>query len=393
MTPVLAFASQSGAQANGGVSSLVEIARALPREVVVVTDRAGSLVDRLRDAGREVLVWPLADVEPRASRVAQFGERAQRLPALGWFNARARDLVRERGARVVLANDIRAFWHAAPGARAAGAQVVFTVRDMFPVGATYGPKWRLVRHVASHVVALSDAMRDEVLERIPAYPPSAGAPVSRIFSVVRSIRERVPTAAERAEARATLGLPAEGPLFVYVATFCDKKNQLDFLRHAAPSLLAQLPSATLAFVGDFEPERDAYAQQCRHEGVRLGPRVRFAGYRADVRTWYRAATATVLASRYEGLARAMIESLAEGTPVVSFDVTSAREVLEGRGAGRVHARGDWSAFVGSCAELACEPALAERLAAQGLAAAGELFSEARARDAWAALVAHLECAR
>jgi glycosyltransferase involved in cell wall biosynthesis len=53
----------------------------------------------------------------------------------------------------------------------------------------------------------------------------------------------------------------------------------------------------------------------------------------------------IVASRNEGLARCMIESLACGTPVVSFDVCSAREILQGHDCGVVVSGGDYDAMV------------------------------------------------
>ena len=382
-SPLVVVAFQSGARANGGLESLVRIIEALPREVTVLTDREGDVAERARRAGREVHVWSVAPVNPH-EHLDWLEGRLARAPALGWFNERVHRLVRSRGARVVLANDIRSFWHAAPGARASGARVIFTVRDMFPVDRPYGPKWRLTRHLADVIVTLSDSMRTETLERVRPYA-SAGAPVERIYSIVDDVASAPSQLDEKRELRTRLNLPVEGPLFVVVGSFCDKKNQLDLIRRAATELLAANSDGTLAFVGDFEPEADAYARKCLEaaDSARGGrDRVRFVGFSRDVRAYYRAATATCVASRYEGLARSMIESLAMGTPVVSFDVTSAREILVARETGLVRPQGDYRGLVADLNRLAREPALRERLAANGIAAARQLFGADTAIQQW-----------
>ena len=51
--------------------------------------------------------------------------------------------------------------------------------------------------------------------------------------------------------------------------------------------------------------------------------------------WYSSMDFTVLVSKKEGLARVMIEGMSYGTPMISFAVSSAREVLEGGHAGVV----------------------------------------------------------
>src|SRR5262249_36018612 len=128
-----------------------------------------------------------------------------------------------------------------------------------------------------------------------------------------------------------------------VAAFEPRKAQLDFLKEAAPRLRKLLPQSRVFFVGDFAPETNDYARRClaETEEAGLGEAVTFAGYQSEVNQWYRALDLVVVASRNEGLARCMIESLACGTPVVSFDVCSAREILEEGECGAVVPGGDY----------------------------------------------------
>jgi glycosyltransferase involved in cell wall biosynthesis len=69
----------------------------------------------------------------------------------------------------------------------------------------------------------------------------------------------------------------------------------------------------------------------------------------------------------------MIESMAVGTPVVSFDVTSAREMLDGKGAGLVSPLDDFPGMVENVLRLLRNPALARRMGTHGADAAGRLF--------------------
>ena len=101
--------------------------------------------------------------------------------------------------------------------------------------------------------------------------------------------------------------------------------------------------------------------------------VSFVGYTEGVADWYRALDTVAVASRNEGLARCMIEAVACGTPVISFDVCSAREVLEERGCGVVVANGDHAGLAGARARRATDASERERLGGRGVAAARELF--------------------
>ncbi|HEU4885895.1 MAG TPA: glycosyltransferase family 4 protein, partial [Longimicrobium sp.] len=273
-------------------------------------------------------------------------------------------------------NDIRSLQHAAAGARAAGAAVVFNVRDVKPPGQAYTGAWRLAQ-LADRVLVLSREMQDALRARLPGALPGTrpSTPVEFIYSVVDPALMHPLPADARAALRRRLGMH-EGELAIgYVATVNEKKGQLELLEGAGAALRDRVPAARLHFVGDFEPERDGYARRCRDAAARLGleGRVVFHGYRAGVAEWYQACDIVLLASRREGLARCMIESLACGTPVVSFDVCSAGEILREHDCGRVAPQGDYGALVAALEELAGDPALRARLGANGGRAARRLF--------------------
>jgi glycosyltransferase involved in cell wall biosynthesis/predicted SAM-dependent methyltransferase len=382
--PLVYVIFQSSSLANGGLESVTQILRRAPSgslshatsgslshatsgslsgagPACVVTQLESRFTEAWRALGCEVHVWP-AEEATSAAGVSHAAARTRRASAQLEYNLRVARLVRARGAKVVHCNDIAAFWYGALGARMAGARVLFNVRDIFPEGRPYGPRWRLIHHIASEIVCLSEDMREAMRTRCPPLFPGAPglARLTYIHSAVDLERMRPLPAAERTELRRALGMSEGAFEIAYVGAVCDKKHQLGFLRGAAPALLARVPSLRLTFVGDFRPERDAYAKECLEAAAPLGERVRFSGFDAHVERWYQAADLVVLASRYEGLPRAMIESLACGTPVAAFDVTSAREFLEQRGCGVVATRYDYDTLVQGIVRLAEDEA--ERLA-------------------------------
>ncbi|MEY9873641.1 glycosyltransferase involved in cell wall biosynthesis [Streptacidiphilus sp. MAP12-33] len=124
-------------------------------------------------------------------------------------------------------------------------------------------------------------------------------------------------------ARRSLGLSQHAPLAVCVARLCRQKGQ-DLLLRAWGEVLAELPHARLALVGD-GPDRGVLEELAA--GLSVPESVVFAGRVEDPRPWYAASDLTVLPSRWEGMALAPLEAMACARPVVLTDVAGAREIL------------------------------------------------------------------
>jgi glycosyltransferase involved in cell wall biosynthesis len=362
LLPVVFVVTQSENRANGGVESLTQVLERLRRvKPLVVTQLETRATRRWRDSGSEVLVWPM----PRPRPASLLGA-----------NLRMFKLIRSTNCRVVHCNDILALWHTAFGARAAGAAVVFNVRNIKPEGSPYGRRWRLARRISARQLVLSKEMCETLARRLGIKEGGAArARLGHIYSAVDPGKFSPAGRAERAALRAKLGIDADCFAVGVVAAFEPRKAQLDFIKEAAPRLKQSLPRARVFFVGDFAPVENEYARRClaAAENLGLGETARFVGYAPEMAQWYRALDLVVVASRNEGLARCMIESLACGTPVVSFDVCSAREILEEAECGVVVPAGDYGRLVERIAALGCEPAARERLGSRGVAAARELF--------------------
>jgi glycosyltransferase involved in cell wall biosynthesis len=204
-------------------------------------------------------------------------------------------------------------------------------------------------------------------------------PVSYFYSVVDLDRMTPVSTADRRSLRSRLGLDPERIVLPYIAAFNAKKAQLPFIEQALPELVGQLPSALVCFVGDFRPDTDDYARRCADavDARGLGQHVRFVGYSSAVADWLGAGDAVLLASRNEGLARCMIEALARGTPVISFDVCSAREVLEQHRCGLVVPQGDYAGMVEAIVRLASDAPLRSELGSNGARLARDLFEPDR----------------
>lgn len=161
---------------------------------------------------------------------------------------------------------------------------------------------------------------------------------------------------ERADARRRLDL-ADVPTALCVGRIRYEKG-VDVLLDAWPRVLARIPDAQLVLVGD-GPDAAGLA-------ARSTPGVRFAGERSDVKDWLAAADVVAIPSRWEGMSAAMLEALARGRPVVSTDVSGAREVI-GDTAGAVVPIEATEALGDALADRLADPHLAAREGAAGRA--------------------------
>jgi glycosyltransferase involved in cell wall biosynthesis len=168
-------------------------------------------------------------------------------------------------------------------------------------------------------------------------------------------------AATRARTRRELGLGSRR-VVVCLGALCWQKGQ-DLL--VAAWERRPPPDSVLVLVGG---AGGPYLRRQDVDGLRLsaphewGRSILAVGHQADVRPWLQAADVLVQPSRYESMGVAVAEALCSGVPVVTFDVTGAREaLLEGAedAAGTVVPEGDVEALVTALVRRLENPALLE----------------------------------
>ena len=126
-------------------------------------------------------------------------------------------------------------------------------------------------------------------------------------------------------ARLELGVPLSAPLFVAVGDLNRNKRPAD-----AVEALARMRDGTghLVFIGD-GPERATVEDLAVRRGVRA--RVRVTGFIDDVLPVLGSATALIMPSRREGLARSIMEALALEVPVVASTARGNAELVDADG--------------------------------------------------------------
>jgi glycosyltransferase involved in cell wall biosynthesis len=166
--------------------------------------------------------------------------------------------------------------------------------------------------------------------------------------------------------RASLHIPSEARLVVYVGRLNEGKNIANLLEALARVVKARPVVALLCGFGPLEGFVEAFVAE---RG--LADRILAPGFLPDVWSWIRAADVFVSPSRFEGMPNAVMEAMALGCPVVVSDIPSHREVLAE----------DEALFV-PCEDASAIAAALERvLDAPGEAAARAARARARA-GAW-----------
>ncbi|MCC5875572.1 MAG: glycosyltransferase family 4 protein [Candidatus Sumerlaeia bacterium] len=181
--------------------------------------------------------------------------------------------------------------------------------------------------------------------------------------------------------------PAEKE-FLYLGRFHEQKN-LPLLLEAFAALRESHPEVRLRLVGK-GPE-DNYIRTL----VRQSPAcdaIRVDEWTDDPVTAYRSAWAVVTASNAEGLSNVLVESLACGAPVITSDVSGAREALDPGGklpvkipagtaiqgtGGYVYTPGDKEALIQAMSRLATDGDHRDELGRQAREQAVNVFSEER----------------
>lgn len=353
--PVVFVILQTGARANGGLRSISEVmCRLKDHQPIILTNLETALTDDWRNHGIDVQVVP-------ENASGGFGsDPVCAIRTYRHYHAALGSLLERSEARVVHANDPLAFQLSLSAAKwSRKTRIALNLRDTLdPDRRPPRLKYRMMFAAADHVFYLSNDMA----ERWQRVASNAMRSCSVTYSIVDSDRFALSPVPRR-----------DIPVVLVSGIFRPKKGQLEFIRNAVPELSAH--GIATWFAGDFEPDRNAYAAACAAAAEPFAQWVRFLGYQNDLAQSFNQASVVAIPSRHEGLVRGMIEAMSCGRPVVSFDVCSAREILEDKatGSGTVVPSGDYSAMAEALVRYANDLDAAEAAGREGSAAARTLF--------------------
>lgn len=195
----------------------------------------------------------------------------------------------------------------------------FTRDVASPIRRLYLEVERVSVRFAAHVITVSEFDRSVALAADVA-PPTR---MTTVHNGVVDIQARL---------RAEPG--GEPPRLIMVARLEKQKDHPTLLR--ALARLSDRPwTLEVVGTGPLEAELERLARQ-----LGLEDRVTFLGHRMDVAGRLAAAQIFVLASRWEGFPRSILEAMRAGLPVVATDVAGVSEAVVDRATGFVVERGN-----------------------------------------------------
>ena len=172
------------------------------------------------------------------------------------------------------------------------------------------------------VIANSERTRADAIERLGVSPER----VHRVYYGADANRFRVPTEAERATARARLGIAGEDPVLIFVGALGDRRKGFDTVYSAWQSLQREGWRGTLLVAGA-GAELDHW--RARAGAASMGSSIQFLGFRQDVRELLAACDAIIAPSRYEAYGLAVQEAFCCGLPAI---VSASAGIAERGGA-------------------------------------------------------------
>ena len=210
---------------------------------------------------------------------------------------------------------------------------------------------------ARRIVSLTDIETRECLDRKIGTPSQyvtihSGVPLARFRNVDAETGVRF---------RRDLNVPPDHVLFVSVGRLVPVKG-FDLLIRGFAASHSESGNVHLAIVGNGS-EKALLEQMTRDAGI--AEHVTFTGALDDVCGVLAAADAFVLASRNEGMGRAVIEAMAAGLPVIASAVGGIPAVVGDRRNGILVPPEDPHALAKAVAEMAASPDLREELGRNG----------------------------
>jgi poly(glycerol-phosphate) alpha-glucosyltransferase len=177
------------------------------------------------------------------------------------------------------------------------------------------------------------------------------------------------------------------PHLVVMLARLDEQKQIGDAIEAFSHVVASVPEARLEIYGH-GPDEVALQRRIDERGLRR--QIRLAGYTKDAAGLLRGASVSLLTSKFEGFGLVLLESLANGCPVVSYDIKYGPSdvVRDGVNGFLVPARAR-RAMAARVVELLTDTELRRRMSAAAREIGTE-FSEQAFVARWSALFADLD---
>ena len=324
----------------------------------------GGLAEKAASLGASVHVVPM----PRL-------RRSVRAP-VDWLRGvwAIAEVARKAGARLLIANTVRAAFYAAPAARLARIPFIWYMRDFWLSESKPRHLWadrlgkQLLCRAAIKVIANSEATADHLPCRIKAAVIYNGIDVERYDPEMdgRPFRERY-------------GIPQQALVVGMVGRLRPWKGQDRFLRVLA-RVWEEIPGVWGVVVGGTPlGEGEAYPEQLRRLACSLGLEncLIFTGHLEDVRPALAAMDVFVHPGDPEPFGLVNVEAMAMGKPVVAFAHGALPEIVADGETGLLVPPRDEPAMAQAIRTLLQDPALRHKMGKAGRERALSRFTSAK----------------
>ena len=364
--PTILFAAyQVDRGSNGGMESATQIYESLYADYkwILLTNKESIRNERWKVLGAKVI---LLDYSNKYSMFSVFKFLKVLLTCL------------KASPDIFHANDIRSSNIILLASLLMGKPFVFTMRDTKENRDSYGLNWYIMSRVAKRIIVLSRSMQKSLTNNLQL-PHSK----STVINSIVNLNEFSPKSKNYClEFQKNILISNDRFVILVVAGFFDKKQQLEIFQKLIPKL--RQFEVIFCMVGDFDPENNSYARLCMNalDELNLNHLVRFVGFSDNVQGWMSASDMILVASKREGLARCMIEGMSCGKPVISFDVCSAKEMIEDTNSGIVVNSGDWDALAEAIKFLIVNPTKSCEMSINARVASESMFDVSKSIMRW-----------
>lgn len=177
------------------------------------------------------------------------------------------------------------------------------------------------------------------------------------------------------------------PDLVVMLARLDTQKQIGHAIDAFVRVRKKRPTARLEIYGHGPMEESLKA---KIDALDLGGAIKLMGYTKDPSAVYQRAALSLLTSKFEGFGLVLLESLANGCPVVSYDVTyGPSDIVSDNANGFLVSAGDKAALAARILQVLNEPQLRRRLSDNAVDS-GSRFSEEAFVARWSGLFHRLD---
>lgn len=215
-------------------------------------------------------------------------------------------------------NNILGYYLTYPGTVIAGADRILHVRTE-PRELTW--YWIFALLTAARVVCVSEAVRHSLKRRLPYLIQERI--LSKMAVVYNGVRLERTEQCDKSSIE-KIDIDPRRLSVGYVGSIDPRKNQLQVIKSMTE--MDNL-NVEIHFLGH-PKDLDYYNKCLQYVNVHnLEDNCYFHGYQKNIDKWYAKLDVISLASKREGLPRAVLESMSHGTPVVSIATTGVREII------------------------------------------------------------------